>query len=400
MVFWLILASFPVMNALWWWWADRRVRGVPRARLWRALVAAYVLAMLGLLAWLIGSRMAASKADIPMPLLAGLYLWHMVILPLSVLAAGLWEAIAGVVRLLDPPASDSAPHGPSRRQFLSAAAAAVPPLVTGGAVGASLAGIADFRVRDLPVALVDLPPQLDGLVIAQVSDVHVGRFTPASKLRAIADATNDLQPDLVLMTGDLIDYDLVDLPAGLEMVRRMRPRHGVFSCEGNHDLFQSRLGFEQGLRSAGVPLLINESAMVRIKGQDVQILGLRWGGWDGRRDAMVATNMVDVVGLGRAGAFPILLAHHPHAFDYAADAGNPLTLSGHTHGGQLMLTSRIGPGPLMFKYWSGLYRAGRSALVVSNGVGNWFPLRVNAPAEIVKITLRTMEPRMNADGRG
>jgi hypothetical protein len=85
------------------------------------------------------------------------------------------------------------------------------------------------------------------------------------------------------------------------------------------------------------------------------------------------------------------LAHHPHAFDAAAAAKIPLTLSGHTHGGQLMLSEQFGFGPAMFRYWSGLYRSGASQLVVSNGVGNWFPLRVNAPAEIIHITLRQAE---------
>ncbi len=91
-------------------------------------------------------------------------------------------------------------------------------------------------------------------------------------------------------------------------------------------------------------------------------------------------------------ACPILLAHHPHAWDYVS--GIPLTISGHTHGGQLMLTDDIGFGPEIFRYWSGLYtqKAGKpaegDALVVSNGTGNWFPLRVNAPAEIVHITLK------------
>ena len=87
-------------------------------------------------------------------------------------------------------------------------------------------------------------------------------------------------------------------------------------------------------------------------------------------------------------AFPILLAHHPHAFDAAAEAEMPLTLSGHTHGGQLMLNEQLGFGPAMFRYWSGLYQRGQSKLIVSNGVGNWFPLRTNAQAEIVHITLR------------
>jgi predicted MPP superfamily phosphohydrolase len=89
-------------------------------------------------------------------------------------------------------------------------------------------------------------------------------------------------------------------------------------------------------------------------------------------------------------ALPILLAHHPHAFDRAADYGIPLTLAGHTHGGQLNLTDEIGVGKAMFKYVSGLYRQRDSALVVSNGVGNWFPIRINAPAELVHITLRAI----------
>jgi len=66
----------------------------------------------------------------------------------------------------------------------------------------------------------------------------------------------------------------------------------------------------------------------------------------------------------------------------------PLTLSGHTHGGQLMLNEALGFGPAMFRYWSGRYKRGQSQLIVSNGIGNWFPLRVNAPAELVQITLR------------
>ena len=82
------------------------------------------------------------------------------------------------------------------------------------------------------------------------------------------------------------------------------------------------------------------------------------------------------------------MAHHPHAFDLAAEAKIPLTLSGHTHGGQIMPAGR-GFGQMMYRYWSGLYDKGPSKLIVSNGVGNWFPLRINAPAEIVEITLRT-----------
>jgi predicted MPP superfamily phosphohydrolase len=102
----------------------------------------------------------------------------------------------------------------------------------------------------------------------------------------------------------------------------------------------------------------------------------------------MAASVAKAAALREAGAFPIFLAHHPHLFDGAAAAGLPLVLAGHTHGGQLMLSDNVGVGPLRFRYWSGTYRRGDARLFVNNGVGNWFPLRVNAPAEIVKLTLR------------
>ncbi len=96
--------------------------------------------------------------------------------------------------------------------------------------------------------------------------------------------------------------------------------------------------------------------------------------------------MLELLAQRQTDAFPILLAHHPHAFDYAKDV--PLTLAGHTHGGQLMVTKNFGFGPALYRYWSGLYRKKDRALVVSNGTGNWFPLRTRAPAEIIHLTLR------------
>jgi uncharacterized protein len=126
-----------------------------------------------------------------------------------------------------------------------------------------------------------------------------------------------------------------------------------------------------------------------VRGVPVQLLGLRWTRVHGQgRDAAIGAEVRKLLEQRAREAFPILLAHHPHAFDAAAEAGMPLTLSGHTHGGQLMLNEQLGFGPAMFRYWSGLYERGPSKLIVSNGVGNWFPLRLNAPAEIVHLTLR------------
>jgi predicted MPP superfamily phosphohydrolase len=116
----------------------------------------------------------------------------------------------------------------------------------------------------------------------------------------------------------------------------------------------------------------------------VQLLGTRWT----RGEERIRETVQEVLPLRDPAAFPILLAHHPHCFDYAASAGIPLTLAGHTHGGQLMLNERIGFGPLMFRYWTGMYEKAGSKLIVSNGAGNWFPLRTAAPAEIIQVTLR------------
>ena len=143
--------------------------------------------------------------------------------------------------------------------------------------------------------------------------------------------------------------------------------------------------FVREVKASGIPLLVDEAMSLRVRGTGVQLLGLNWYRSDAelRRPCSARFRAS-----GGPDEFPILLAHHPHAFDAAIAAGLPLTLSGHTHGGQIMLTDHIGAGPILFRYWSGLYRTNGSSLVVSNGVGNWFPLRIGAPAEIVLVTLQ------------
>jgi predicted MPP superfamily phosphohydrolase len=219
--------------------------------------------------------------------------------------------------------------------------------------------------------------------------MHVGRFTSGRVLRRMVDEVNNMRADLVLLTGDLINSALSDLAQGLDLVRAMQARFGLYMIEGNHDLIEDGLEFERRVRASGVPFLLDESAVIPVRGVPVQFLGLRWTPAGGeKRDHAISQAVDNLAQQRQAGAFPIFLAHHPHAFDRAAELQWPLTLAGHTHGGQLMLNEQLGFGPAMFRYWSGLYTRGQSKLIVSNGVGNWFPLRTNAPAEIVHLTLR------------
>jgi predicted MPP superfamily phosphohydrolase len=277
----------------------------------------------------------------------------------------------------------------TRREFIGAGAALAPPLFTIGLTGVALAQLSRFRVRRFTLSIPALPPALDGLTLAHVSDINVGTLTSGRVLREMVNATNALRADLVLLTGDLINDALSDLSEGISIVKAMEARYGQWMIEGNHDLFENAAEFERRVKAAGVPLLLNESAVASVRGHPVQFLGLRWMRGDNqRRDQVTAGWVRELMRQRQSDAFPILLAHHPHAFDAAAAADLPLTLSGHTHGGQVMLDSEHGFGPAMFRYWSGLYARGRSQLVVSNGVGNWFPIRINAPAEIIHLTLR------------
>jgi uncharacterized protein len=248
-----------------------------------------------------------------------------------------------------------------------------------------------FRIRRMKLTIPHLPPALKGFTIVHLSDLHIGKLTRGKVLEDIVAATNRLEADLILLTGDLINMSLEDLPRAFKLLRAVKARHGLYLCEGNHDLIESRAGFEAAAEASGLPFLLNKSATFSVKGQPVQILGLRWGEGMGRGKETPGPVPDDALHrlLGRRAPddFTILLAHHPEAFDAAAEAGIPLTLAGHTHGGQLMLNRSFGFGPWFYPYWSGLYEKGSSRLVVSNGTGNWFPLRIGAPAEIIHLTL-------------
>ena len=391
----LILGDF-----LWWWRADRVLRKLPRARPWRIALGLFMAVQAVGLFLVLASRRFGWHLDwlLNGPWLTCIYLWHcLLLLPMLLLwlpyALAKWT-VAGIRALLPhrpPPVADGSRI--TRREFARVLAAAAPALTTLGAAAVALWQIEHFRIRRFTVALPALPPALDGLTIAHVTDFHVGQFTRGEVLDRIVAATNDLRADLVLYTGDLINFALSDLDAALAVAGRLRGTHGVFFCEGNHDLFENPVEFRARTRAAGLRLLVNESATITIRDVAVQLLGLRWGARDrhahdpaSRSENAIADSMRELLAQREPDAFPILLAHHPHAFDYAE--GIPLTLAGHTHGGQIMVTQNLGFGPMLYRYWSGLYRKGARALLVSNGTGNWFPLRTRAPAEILHLTLR------------
>lgn len=392
-IFYLIIFGIPVLSLLWWFWADRRVARLGASRRWRMALAAFVLLHLGSYIWVILARRGGLPIAPPTSLLAAAYIWGMVVLPLAMAATMLYAVLEGGYdvtrwfRRRPRPAKAEPPAGISRRRAMaSMAMVGAPVLAQAGSLARGLGQLGEVRTREFDARIPGLPADLDGLTIAHVSDTHVGRFTRGGVLDDIAQRVNALHPDIIAVTGDLIDYTLDDLPEAVRFLRLLKPRRALALCEGNHDLFQGADAFRRGVRDAGFTLLTDESLTIPVGTSAVQLLGIAWGA---RRGQESADHVARVAALREPGAIPVLLAHHPHAFDAAAAHDIPLTLAGHTHGGQLMLTGEIGAGPAIFKYWSGLYTDRAASLVVSNGAGNWFPLRINAPAEIARITLRS-----------
>lgn len=384
-----VLIGIPVLSLAWALWADSRFRKLNAPGSLRFLMGLMLCAILGSFIWIVLARQEIVTQKVPALPYSLVLLWGLLFLPFIALPSMVgWVLIRLGQRLkaeINPHRdTEPSPTDPGRRQLLSSAAVALPVIATFGTTAFSLPRRDRFRIREITIPIANLPSDLHGLRIAHISDTHVGKFTSGKVLHELADATNRLKADLVLLTGDLIDQSLDDLPEALDMMARLDPRSGLYLIEGNHDLFQGADKFAQGVKDRGFNLLRDETAHLEVKGHPLDLLGIQWN----KRGTPIEPHVDTVASQRNPDALPILLAHHPHAFDRAAELGIPLTLAGHTHGGQLMLTPEVGAGPMMFKYWSGLYQNRDNSLVVSNGAGNWFPLRTSAPAEIVHITLR------------
>ncbi len=390
----LVGQSFAVVLDIAWWVIAMRLTN---KRVWRLIISLFMAVQLcfGIL--------IASGADlathIPTAMLSAVVVWHFFCIPVLTGLGILYlchrmirrrrQRNSAVAVEETPTVVSDTENSISRRGFIGACAALVPPLATFSITGIAMAQINEFRLRRLTLAIPSLPKSLDGVTIAHVSDIHVGEWTHGPILKKIVEHTNAMRADLVVVTGDLINYELSDLSGSIDLVKQMYGRYGLYMVEGNHDLIENGAEFEHRVKRSGLSLLLDESMICEVRGCPVQFLGMRWTDCVGSPDDKVISWQVREVMKQRIpDAFPIFLAHHPHAFDAAVQNGLPLTLTGHTHGGQLMLNSNIGVGPALFRYWSGLYKRGQSQLVVSNGVGNMFPVRINAPAELVHITLR------------
>jgi hypothetical protein len=261
-------------------------------------------------------------------------------------------------------------------------------LVAGGvAAAAGLAlrnGLRVPAVRRVEIALARWPRALDGFRIVQISDIHIGPVLGRGFAAALTERVNSLAPDLVAVTGDLVDGDVERLQGEVAPFAGLRGRHGVYFVTGNHDVYSGGESWVARVRELGIRVLRNER--LAIGGAD----GFDLAGVDDHRGDWVHGSTEDLAAAlaGRDAERPVvLLAHDPGSFRRAARAGVDLQLSGHTHGGQIWPFGYL--VRLVVPWVAGLHRVGASQLYVSRGSGFWGPpMRLFAPAEITELVLR------------
>lgn len=248
-----------------------------------------------------------------------------------------------------------------------------------------LAGALDLPgLRHSTLDLAGLPSEWDGLTIAQISDVHAGPYMPAERMAKIADMVNELEPDLVVFTGDQMDRRPSDAERFVLGFSGISAPLGVYGILGNHDHYLDPRLSELALVEAGITPLVNQSRVLRRSDAELALIGLEdLNAGPGRApDFSVLDRHRD--------AFRVCLSHQPRTFHHAAAAGADLTLAGHTHGGQIALTRRnLNVARFQGRYIAGPYRRNGATLYVSRGIGvGAVPLRVGAPPEVDLLVLR------------
>lgn len=406
----VIMATIALINLAWWLKADHRLADARRGNRIRMLLALYiVIACLPLL----GTALALFEwRQLPAPVAMWTQLWHMwlvLTVPIGAIAAGLLWSLKRISRTLRPRTGNTV-FNPDRRAFLEQSLVAAPLIITAGGTLAGLRQRNHFEIHRHRISPPRLPDRLRGLTITHLSDFHVGRLFRREQLHRVVDAANRLNSDLTFITGDVIDNSNDVLPDTIDVLRGLHRGQGLFLCLGNHDLLHDGRAYINTIRQHGLDLLINERRWLDISGERICVGGLMWAHGDSaspRGTAGHREHAATTFGNQPADTFTIAMAHHPHAFDAIGPYRIPLTLSGHTHGGQLMLTPpgypEVGAGNLLFRYVRGFYtrqtdgerafplscdgvaKSGQPMLFINSGAGNWFPFRFNAPAEIVQL---------------
>jgi predicted MPP superfamily phosphohydrolase len=314
---------------------------------------------------------------------------ELVLAPLIIAAVPL-----GAVRLASWAVGARAPRGAhrtasetkmSRRQIVEATSGVAILGTTGSLLGWGMVrGRHAFELNEVPVRIAGLPRVLDGYVIAQISDIHAGTYVAERELNEGLARVREARPDLVVVTGDIVDLDAAFAPLVSRKLADLAPRDGVAAVLGNHDYYAGQRAVISALQATGVRSLVNDGCVIRgADGGGFALLGVddRWSVRYGRPGPRLE-RALSMVGpeLPR-----ILLSHQPPTVDLWAGRV-ALQMSGHTHGGQINLGVPV--VGVFLKYVAGSYKVGGTTLYVNRGFGTVGPpSRVGAPPEVTRFVL-------------
>lgn len=351
---------------------------------WRAIATvALVLLTISLPATLFFMRRPAS----PLRLMVWpAFIWMGLMFLLTVILAGsdLIRLAAFVARW----ATKQPPLSAERRAFFAQ-------WIAGGALtGAGVLGVLGMRsalgpvaVRRVEIALDRITSAHDGVTIAQLTDLHIGPTIGKGELADIVRRTNALSPDIVAITGDLVDGSVAELRDAVAPLADLKAKFGVYFVTGNHEYFSGVTEWVQEITRIGIRVLRNERITVGAGPSAFYLAGV-----DDRSAARNAVaghgeDLPRALGARDAKLPLVLLAHQPRTVMDAANFDVDLQLSGHTHGGQIWPFG--GLVRLQQRFVAGLSKHRNTAIYVSRGTGYWGPpMRLFAPAEITQIVLR------------
>lgn len=327
-------------------------------------------------------RRTSSWVAVPVVWVSSIWLGVLLLLIVTLLAGDVLRGLAGLASRF----SDAPPADPERRVALARLFALVVVGLTGGlAAWAVKSGLARVAVREVDVRLRRLPKALDGTTIVQLTDVHVGPTIRRDFIEEIVERTNALNPDVIAITGDLVDGSVEDLREHVAPLGGLEARWGVYFVTGNHEYYSGADDWIAELGRLGIRVLRNERVVVGTEGASFDLCGV-----DDHSSAQFGGGHGPDLARACAGRDPsrelVLLAHQPKEVFEAKKHGVGLQLSGHTHGGQ------IWPWNYMVRLQqpivSGLHSFGETQVYVSNGTGYWGPpMRLAAPAEITRVRL-------------
>ncbi|MFK7806191.1 MAG: metallophosphoesterase [Saprospiraceae bacterium] len=299
------------------------------------------------------------------------------------------------------------PALPSRRRFLTTAAAGVAAAPFFTMLYGITKGKYNFKINKVPLSFADLPKAFNGFKVLQISDMHAGSLDSPSAIERMVDMINGQSPDLVLFTGDLVNSDKDEVDPFIDIMKKIEAPFGKFSVLGNHDYYGAPRGndlqatneywsdFKNKYQQMGFQLLNNENVAIQKAGSSIRLLGVE--NWGHARYFPKKGNLDQALQNTSQEDFCILMSHDPSHWDHKVlphERHVHLTLSGHTHGAQFGVNI---PGfkwsPIQYRYsrWMGLYEEQNQYLYVNRGFGYLaFPGRVGMWPELTVFEFSSM----------